>query len=659
MVIVSTSKMLEIYDVHNGLPILLAVACLLLLSRYTSWPRRLWYKRGSGPQKDTASEVDGTKLYYGGSEWPQYEARFNLRLSYIYGPAFLISHPSTTLLAQLRRWLLHSIYGTHDFSETTLLVNSPSENGRPLKALLGACASRRPSIAAGKYLSRGRRIVLQPYGPDWTRHRRAFTSLLTKEKISNRWTRALRHEAMIMVDRIAKLGTSRIPTETTVLDEISRFTASSVLQITYARRAETPDDPILADLRTVSQNIANAFTPGKFWVEDFPLLDIAPTFISPWKSKLTSDHHFEMALFKNLLHGVEVRLGGSQGVHRCDLPDQVESSMIAPEECAAAELLRNREQLQLDQDDIAYLAAGIFEAGTETTAMTINTFLLAAACYPEMTRRAQAEIDTHMDFKANDGESLPTFTDLQQMPYLSAVVKEALRLTPTGSSGVGHTPTKPGPQDLYLEDGVVGDKTKVTLPSGGTVLANTYGLHHDHNRYPDPWRFNPDRWITPDPEQEPPRPGSQKLSPSSGSCSLDHTHANFAFGFGRRICPGSTLASHSLSMAIALLLLFFDFKLTDRAEDHRHRVGELDQEESRRFVELFPAGRGRAAIDWERSYKEECTDSSDRLGRVLIDAYIAFKLSREQVAECIRVEPRKERPWLEAVGDTLASTGGE
>ncbi|KAH8785226.1 cytochrome P450 [Diaporthe sp. PMI_573] len=615
---------------------LLALACLLLASRYTSWLRRSRCSQGSRPQGDLASGADGTKLYYGGKPWPQYVARFNLKLSYVYGPVVLINHPSTTLLARLRRWLLQWVYRTRDSAETTLLINSFSENERPLKSLLGACASRRPSIPAGKYLSRGRRIVLQPYGSDWTRHRRAFTSLLTKEKISHKWTRALRHEAMVMVCRIAELETSQGSAGTTILDEISRFTASSVLQVTYARRAETPDDPILRDLRTVSQNIASAFTPGKYWVEDFPLLDFFPASISPWKRKLTSDHRFEMALFKGLLHGVEIRLDGSQTA-----------------QCAAAELLRNREQLRLDQDDIAYLAAGIFEAGTETTAMTINTFLLAAACYPEMTRRAQAEIDEYMCRKESDEESVPTFTDLQQLPYLGAMVKESLRLTPTGSSGVGHTPTKLDSHDLYLEDDGLEDKTKITIPHGATVLANTYGLHHDHNRYSDPWRFDPGRWMAPGSDQESPPPGVQKCS-VSGSYSLDHTHANFAFGFGRRICPGSSLASHSLSMAISLLLLCFNFKLTDRAETHCHSVEKQDREESRRFAELFRTDRGRAAVDWERRSKEECLDRRDRLGRVLIDAYIAFMLSRKQLDECIRLEPRKERPWLRAVGDSLA-----
>lgn len=654
--------MIEASDIHNGLPMLLALVCLIVASRYRSWLKGYWYGQGSRPQEKLAPAIDGTQLYYGRRRWPQYEARFNLRLSYLYGPVVLIRHQSTTWLARLTRWFDRLACRAQEGTDTTVLINSLSTNESALKSLIASCASRRPSIPAGKYLSRGQRIVLQPYGPAWILHRRVFTSLLTKHKISNRWTKALRHEAMVMVGRIAELGaTSPSPASTTVLDEVSRFTASSVLQITYARRAETPDDPVLRDLRVVSQNIASAFTPGKYWVEDFPLLDIFPAFLSPWKRKLNADHRFEMELFKGLLHGVEARLDGSQGEggsnHR-KLPEQTGGSVIAPEQCAAAELLRSR-QFALDRESIAYLAAGIFEAGTETTAMTLNTFLLAAACYPEITRRAQAEIDDHMSSKDHREDMVPTFADLQELPYLGAVVKEALRLTPTGSSGVGHTSTKLEPYFLDLDCDGGGGTDKLTIPPGATVLANTYGLHHDHDRYPDPWRFDPGRWVAPVDSDQEHATGGEKCSTSGQS--LDYTHANFAFGFGRRICPGSSLASHSLSMAISLLLLCFDFELTDRAEAHRHGVEKQDREEFRRWAELFPgAGAGAlAAMHRERASKLDHQEEGDRIGRVLIDAYIAFMLSRDQLAECIRLEPRKGTPWLKAVGDALAATCGQ
>lgn len=655
--------MLEANDIHNGLPMLLAVACLLVASRYTSWLRNFWYGRASRPQAKLAPGIDGTQLYYGRQRWPQYEARFNLRLSYVYGPVVLIRHQSTTWLARIRRWFVFWVGRAQEGTDTTVLINSLSTNERVLKGLIASCASRRPSIPAGKYLSNGRRIVLQPYGPSWILHRRVFTSLLTKEKINNRWMKALRHEAMVTVCRIAELGAkSHDPAGTTVLDEISRFTASSVLQITYARRAKTPGDPVLRDLRVVSQNIASAFTPGKYWVEDLPLLDIFPTFLSPWKRKLMADHHFEMALFEGLLHGVEARLEGSQrgrGSDHCKLPEQAGGSVIAPEECAAAELLQSR-QVKLPREDIAYLAAGIFEAGTETTAMTIGTFLLAASCYPEMTKRAQKEIEDYMSSKDQSEDLAPTFADLQQLPYLGGVVKEALRLTPTGSSGVGHTPNKLEPNFLDLDCDGAGGTDKLAIPPGAAVLANIFGLHHDHDRYPDPWLFDPGRWMTPAIPDEEPSPSEQKCSSPPGP-SLDYRHANSAFGFGRRICPGSALASHSLSIAVALLLLCFDFGLTGRAEAHRHAVEQQDRDEFRRWAELFPGAGGgaRAAVHRERAARLEHRDEGDRTGRGLIDAYIAFKLSREQLAECIRLEPREGAPWLKAVGDALASTGGQ
>ncbi|KUI55459.1 Steroid 17-alpha-hydroxylase/17,20 lyase [Cytospora mali] len=649
--------MFEVRGLHDGLPVLLVVFCVLLAHRFNlSYFRNLWSKGKSQvplPCAETTTDIDGNRLYYGGMKWPQYEATFNLRLSYLYGPVITIKHGPETRLARAVRWVNTALFRDWRPSDTTVLINSLSENETVLKRLLGSCASRSPSIAAGKYLSGGRRIVLQPYGPDWSRYRRAFTSPLTKEKINSRWTRALRFEAMVMADRIANLGSISSPSDLNVLDEISRFTASSVLQITYARRAPTPHDQVLKDLETVSKNIADAFTPGKYWVDEFPLLDIFPTIISPWKQKLNADHEFELGIFTDLLHGAESNLGGNKS-------DSEESvigpsgasvdSVIGPGECAAAELLRNKEHLQLDRDDIAYLSAGIFEAGTETTAMTINTFLLAAASYPVVARRAQAEIDGLMHGQHGSAEPVPTFEDLQRLPYLAAIVKETLRLTPTGSSGVGHTPTRAEPQTLELSYNVGRQTMRLKMPSGTTVLANTYGLHHNPRQFPDPWRFDPDRWLPTDSDTQ---SLSKVHNPEALTVPLDHTNANYAFGFGRRICPGSSLASYSLSMSIAVLLLCFDFELTDDARLHYIEIEEQQREEHKKWNDLFPS-LDRDIIQNELSLQKGYRDERDQIGRVLIDSHIAFKLSRKQLAECIHLRPRTEDYGLKGVREALA-----
>ncbi|KAF3761018.1 hypothetical protein M406DRAFT_73466 [Cryphonectria parasitica EP155] len=647
------------WTLSNGLlPWLTAAICLLIASRAPSilssssgcW---LWTQRRVPARIMGAEDVptlDGNDIYYDGTRWPQYEARFNLRLSRLYGPVIRLrlrpKNPLARLFQRINTW----IYPGWRHTGTTILINSLADNESTLKRLLTSCTSRAPSIAAGKYLSGGQRIVLQPYGPDWTRHRKAFSLLLTRDQIRTRWARALRLEAMVMVDRIARLDRYDPPEQqqqqtrcTELVDEVSRFTASSVLQIAYARRAPTPEDPVLKELEVVSRNIASAFTPGRYWADAFPILDIFPAFLSPWKRKLKADHVFESGLFNRLLRVVEDRLAS----------DRVSGNTgeISVDECGAAQLLRKQQDDHyLGRDGVAYLAAGLFEAGTETTAMSINTFLLAAACYPEVTRRAQAEIDSLLKDRDDDveGHTL-TFDDLEYLPYLAGVVKETLRLTPTGSSGVGHTPTTAEPLLCDLKNKAGKTLRKLYIAPGATVLANIYGLHRDAKAYPDPWCFRPDRWLPSSCSSFSAGNDNDKAGDSSRytkqkdgrpRISLDHTHANFAFGFGKRICPGGALASYSLSMALALLLLHFDFELTGAARALCAQMESQNRKEYDAWTRLFPI-RGQEVLEAECLWREDYEDERDRIGKVLIDAYVTFKLSRGQLDRCLRLRPRR------------------
>lgn len=640
---------------NNGLPSLVAaIVCLVVAFRYTtvfSSHKRLQDKSQDSTTPCTGGEavpiIDGNTLYHGRTKWPQYEARFNLRLSYLYGPVVCIKTQSNSRLGRLLESFNRWLYPTWRPSHTTVLINSLEGDDGTLKQLLNSCASRADSIAAGKYLSRGRRIVLQPYGPEWVRQRKAFAMMMTKQRIEQQWTEALRSEAMELVDRISRLSKKATPCGSRLVDEVTRFTASSVLQITYARRAPTPDDPVLKDLEVVSGNIASAFTPGQYWVEKMPLLDIFPAIVSPWKRTLNAHHDFESTLFSRLLQTVEERMSGK--AHG----GSATQSVIPVEDCGAALLLRN-ENHGLDRDRIVYLAAGLFEAGTETTAMTINTFLLAAACYPEYVQRAREEIDKYMYDHYGGQAAVPDFKDLAQLRILAALVKETLRLTPTGSSGVGHTPTSGKPLSLSIKCKHRGAPRRLDIPSGATILGNIYGLHHDAAMFPDPWRFNPGRWLSPElddtclPSPQPAR---------AASCnSLDHTHATFAFGFGRRICPGAALASYSLTIAIALLLYCFEFELTDTAKTLCNEMDRALCDENEKWAKLFPMGGGLDALKREQSSRAYHEDERDRTGRILLDAYTRFKLSREQLNRCIRLNCRKDGDGLRAVQCTLSRT---
>lgn len=62
---------------------------------------------------------------------------------------------------------------------------------------------------------------------------------------------------------------------------------------------------------------------------------------------------------------------------------------------------------------------------------------------------------------------------------------------------------------------------------------------HDPRTYPEPSRFNPDRFLSPDSRAQ-------------------HEHVSVAFGYGRRICPGRFMAEAQLWISIACILSVLD-----------------------------------------------------------------------------------------------------
>ena len=73
------------------------------------------------------------------------------------------------------------------------------------------------------------------------------------------------------------------------------------------------------------------------------------------------------------------------------------------------------------------------------------------------------------------------------------------------------------------------------LPKGTILFANAWAIHMDETEYEDADEFIPDRFIH-----------NKFGCKSSHSVSEDHRRATYAFGAGRRVCPGQRLAENSL-----------------------------------------------------------------------------------------------------------------
>lgn len=175
-------------------------------------------------------------------------------------------------------------------------------------------------------------------------------------------------------------------------------------------------------------------------------------------------------------------------------------------------------------------AVNLLLAGHETTALTLTWALMLIGQHPEIEAALLAEIDT-----ALAGRS-PTQDDLPGLPLAEKVVMEVLRLYPPVWS-VGRE---------AVEDTEIGGRA---VPKGTTIVICAYAVHRDPRFFPDPEKFDPERWAE----------GYQKRLPR---------FAYLPFGGGPRICIGMRFAMMETVLVLVAMLQRFRFEVhgKDRIE---------------------------------------------------------------------------------------------
>jgi len=174
---------------------------------------------------------------------------------------------------------------------------------------------------------------------------------------------------------------------------------------------------------------------------------------------------------------------------------------------------------------MAHLAGSLYGAGFETTSTTLMWWILAMVAFPEVQRRAQAELDAVVG-----RARLPTFADAPRLPYVRAITKEVIRWRPAVRLGLPHVAA----EDDWYEG--------MFIPKGATCIANIWHCNRDRSVFGDDADdFKPERHLGDNGEL---LPGPKETN----------QEGHVSFGFGRRICVGKHLANESLFMRTARIL---------------------------------------------------------------------------------------------------------
>ncbi|GJS26807.1 cytochrome P450 CYP82D47-like protein, partial [Tanacetum coccineum] len=106
----------------------------------------------------------------------------------------------------------------------------------------------------------------------------------------------------------------------------------------------------------------------------------------------------------------------------------------------------------------------ILTGGLDTTHATLTSALSLLLNNPKVLKMAQEELDAHVGIDSLVGES-----DITNLVYLQAIVKETLRL---------HTPSQISPALESINNCVVAG---YNIPKGTRLMVNLWKLHRDPN----------------------------------------------------------------------------------------------------------------------------------------------------------------------------------
>ncbi|KAL4388655.1 hypothetical protein GQ457_09G002310 [Hibiscus cannabinus] len=382
----------------------------------------------------------------------------------------------------------------------------------------------RPKLSNLDYLTYGTSdMAMAPYGPYWKYMRKMCMTELLGTRTLDRLLSIRRDEMNIFVKFIREKGETGEAVD--VGAELMKLTNNIISRMLLRKRCSDKEDEA-SEVQSLVKEMNSLGT----------MLNLADSFwfckkldLQGYRKRLKNVRDkFDILMEKVISEHKEARNGNGSTGDDGTVKDVLDLLIDQSEDENA--------EMRLTRENIKAFVMNIFGAGTDTSAVTISWGLSELINHPNVMAKAQEEIETCVGRNRVLEES-----DIANLPYLQAIVKETLRLHPAGPLVVRES----------TEDCTIGG---YDIPKRTRLFVNLWALGRDSEQWEKPLEFVPERFLG----------GEWKQQGKFQFLDLRGQHFSLLpFGSGRRSCPGASLALLVVPTMLGRLIQCFDWKVGD------------------------------------------------------------------------------------------------